>query len=654
MAIRNNTVKRIGPMMKKKVNIVYIGILCMFLVLIVRLVYCTLTEGKRYETIVLGQQNHSSTTLEYERGKIYDRDGNILAANEKIYTMVLEPKNILLTMKKENGKKITYLDTTVEVLCRFFDFDAADLTKTINDNEESYYVVYKKNLTYDDVKDYQEFMTKAKLSTSEAMTDQEKEEINLAKSVTGVIFEESYKRVYPYDTLACKLIGFTSAGNVGNWGIEQYYNDVLNGTQGRSFNYFNDELDPEQTVKNPENGNSIVTTIDMEIQQVIEKKLKAYDNAIGSKMTSILVMDPNNGEILGMASSHPYNLNDPMNEDALHALYSDEQIAKMKAYTSIYESQVEAVAEQKAQGKNVRDVKKTQKTIYDAYYELWRNNLISDTNEPGSTYKPLTVAAGLDSGTLKGDESYYCGGALAIGKRRVGCSHTHGSISLKQSVSESCNVAMMTISFKEGKDIFYDYQHVFGFGKKTGVDLPGETSASTLIYTADSCMNDVTLATNAFGQNFNCTMVQMASAFASLINGGNYYKPHVAKQIVNNAGDVVEDIDKQLIRTTVSEATSKTLRNYMRETVESGTGTKAQIEGYDIGGKTGTAEKLPRNKKDYYVSFMGFVPVNNPQVLIYVTIDEPAVKKQDNAGLAVQLEQACMKEIIKIMGIEKK
>ncbi len=365
-------------------------------------------------------------------------------------------------------------------------------------------------------------------------------------------------------------------------------------------------------------------------------------------------MNPQNGEILGMTSSYPYNLNKPMDEKSLLSLYSQSEIDKMKAYTKQKQTEEATDSEDTSEDSKDSTKKKTddQKTIYDAFNELWRNSIISDTNEPGSTYKPFTVATGLESGALTGNENYFCTGSLMVGKRNIGCSHVHGNITLKDAVAKSCNVAMMNIGFKEGADTFYKYQNIFGFGRSTGIDLPGETDTKSLVYNASNYSNSVTLATNAFGQNFNCTMMQMAAGFCSLINGGNYYRPHIVKQIQSDNGAVVKDIGKEVLRKTISEETSATIRSYMQQTVESGTGTKAQIEGYSIGGKTGTAEKIPRNKKDYYISFIGFTPVESPQLLIYVTIDEPNVSFQANAGLAVELEKACMEEIVDVLGIK--
>ena len=580
--------------MKGKLILVFGGITFLFLILVVRLCYVTATKGKEYETAVLSQQKHDSTILPFERGKIYDRNGNILATNEKIYTLILEPQNILLQDKK-------YEEATINALHEYFGFSKSKLKKTIEDHPYSYYEVYKKNMTYDEVEKFQKFLDLADASTK-GVSKAKKAKIESAKMVKGVSFEEDYKRVYPYNALACRVLGYTSSGNVGNWGIEQYYNSQLNGVNGRAYYYFNEELDQEQSVKEPKNGNSVVSTIDMQIQKIIEQKLKDFDDKIGSKVTNILVMNPQNGEILGMASSYPYNLNKPMDEKSLLSLYSQSEIDKMKAYTKQKQAEEATDSEDTSEDSKDGTKKKTddQKTIYDAFNELWRNSIISDTNEPGSTYKPFTVATGLESGALTGNENYFCTGSLMVGKRNIGCSHVHGNITLKDAVAKSCNVAMMNIGFKEGADTFYKYQNIFGFGRSTGIDLPGETDTKSLVYNASNYSNSVTLATNAFGQNFNCTMMQMAAGFCSLINGGNYYRPHIVKQIQSDNGAVVKDIGKEVLRKTISEETSATIRSYMQQTVESGTGTKAQIEGYSIGGlSVGEPHDLmTKNKKN--------------------------------------------------------
>lgn len=635
MAKRKQKSKRLTTLMKGKLSGIFFIIVCFFLVLIVRLGYWNIIKGDEFSTKVLENQESSSTIIPYERGKIYDRNGNILATNEKKYTLILEPKNIL----SSDGK---YLDHTIDILNQYLGLDKEELKSYINEHENSYYEIYKKDLTYKEVCDLQDFLALSTKSASEEEDEKTKKNIESAQSVKGIVFEESYERIYPYDSLACRALGFTVSGNVGTWGIEQYYNDELNGVDGREYSYLNQELVTEKTVIEAQNGNSVVSTIDMEIQKIVEDQIEVFDQKIGSSNTSVLVMNPQNGEILAMASSNPFDLNDPMNEEELKSLYTQEEILEMKEYTEKLENAEDSEAAEE-EGKI---------TIYDAFSKLQRNPIVSDANEPGSTYKPFTVAAGLESGVLTGEENFYCTGSLKVADRQIGCSHVHGSLTLKDALAQSCNVAMMNAAFKEGAETFYAYQSVFGFGQKTGIDLPGEANTSRLVYNATNYDNDATLATNSFGQNFNCTMVQMAAAFGSLINGGRYYKPHVVKEILSGDGNISQETENDVTRLTISEETSDIISKYLEETVSSGTAKLAAIPGYSIGGKTGTAEKIPRNKKDYYVSFIAYTPLEDPELLIYVTIDEPNLEQQATASIAVELERRCMTQILEVAGVD--
>lgn len=644
MAKKKKKLQRLTTKMKGRLSIVFVIIVCLFLILVGRLAYWNIFKGDEYSTRVLENQESSSTIIPYERGKIYDRNGNILATNEKKYTLILEPKNILSSNKK-------YLNDTIDVLNQYLKLDKKKLKKYINEHANSYYEVYKKDLTYSEVCDLQDFLSLKTKSIKNASDSKMADQIRAAQAVKGVLFEEAYDRVYPYKDLACRVLGFTLSGNVGTWGIEQYYDNQLNGVDGRAYAYLNQELVTEKTIKVPENGNSIVSTIDIDIQKIVEEQVNIFDDKIGSSNTSVLVMDPNNGEILAMASSYSYDLNDPMNEKELKQIYTTAEINQMKEYTKQLAEEEKAKKEGKETEKKSDKKEKKQITIYDAFSKLERNPIISDANEPGSTYKSVTVAAGLESGILKGDEEFYCTGSLTVADRNIGCSHVHDSINLEQAVAQSCNVAMMNIAFKEGAETFYTYQNEFGFGQKTGIDLPGEANTKRLVYNATNYDNDATLATNSFGQNFNSTMIQMASAYSCLINGGFYYQPHVAKQILSPDGNVISEVGTEITRDIISTETSEQLRRYMQSTVTDGTAKLAAIPGYSVGGKTGTAEKIPRNKKDYYISFIGFTPVSNPKVLVYVTIDEPNIEDQASASLAVELERRCMTKIVEAMGI---
>ena len=604
---------------KKKILVVFLAAFILILYLIGRLVYLMVFDAEYYQQKA-EDLHERERDIKAARGEIIDRNGTVLATNRTVCTISVIHSQI------ENPEKV------IEKLSEFLEMDADQVRKKV-----------EKISSIERIR-----------SNVDKRTGDKIRNLGLA----GVKVDEDFKRYYPYNELASKVLGFTGGDNQGIVGLEVKYEKYLKGINGKILTTTDArgiELDGiGENREEPQKGYTLRISLDADIQKYVQQAAQKVMEEKQAERVSILLINPQNGEILGMTSSYPYNLNKPMDEKSLLSLYSQSEIDKMKAYTKQKQAEETTDSEDASEDSKDSTKKKTddQKTIYDAFNELWRNSIISDTNEPGSTYKPFTVATGLESGALTGNENYFCTGSLMVGKRNIGCSHVHGNITLKDAVAKSCNVAMMNIGFKEGADTFYKYQNIFGFGRSTGIDLPGETDTKSLVYNASNYSNSVTLATNAFGQNFNCTMMQMAAGFCSLINGGNYYRPHIVKQIQSDNGAVVKDIGKEVLRKTISEETSATIGSYMQQTVESGTGTKAQIEGYSIGGKTGTAEKIPRNKKDYYISFIGFTPVESPQLLIYVTIDEPNVSFQANAGLAVELEKACMEEIVDVLGIK--
>ncbi|MGN0416699.1 peptidoglycan D,D-transpeptidase FtsI family protein [Anaerostipes faecalis] len=597
---RRKKIKRLNHAMKVRTVEIVAVIAILFVVLIGRLVYFGIFKNGIYKRQVLSQQNYDNEVIPYKRGDILDRNGNTLATSQKMYNLVLEPKNILRTKKTKTD--------ALNALTKYMDLDEDKLISFLNNNKESYYSVYRQNLSYSQVSDLKEYLEGKK-----------------GKNVVGIVFSEKYQRRYPNKSMASHVLGFVSDGNVGTGGIEQYYNSTLSGVDGRKYKYLNEELEQDSSIVEPENGKTIVSTIDSNIQKIAEKTLNKFEEKYGSKGSSILVMNPNNGEVYAMANSTSFNLEDPRSDDVLLQKYSQKKIAAM-----------------------------TEKQKVKAFNEIWKNPIVSNAFEPGSTYKPFTVAAGLEEGILKGNETYYCDGFQKVGPHTIHCSHRsgHGKITLSQTISLSCNDALMQIAEKEGKDIFASYQRDFNFGKLTGIDLPGEAKTSALLHDADD-MTEADLATSSFGQSFNCSMIQMASAFSSLINGGNYYKPHVVKQLRNDKGEVVRTVDATLVKQTVSKGTSDKIKSYMKETVESGTGTKAQLDDYTVGGKTGTAQKIPRSAGTYIVSFCGFAPVEKPQVVVYVVIDEIQKSSQTNTGLAVEMAQKVLKESLKELKVPK-
>ena len=598
--------RKFTKLMQKKLVLLFMGIVLAFVILVGRITYINAAKGDKYTKVVLDQQQYGSRIIPFKRGDIVDRNGTKLATSKRVYNVILDAK-----VMTRNEK---YVEPTIDVLVDCFELDEKEVEDLVEKNPSSRYLVLKKGVEYAKAKEFDAI-------------DKDNENY---PNVKGIWLEEDYVRSYPYNTLASDVIGFTVDGNVGSNGIEASYNSILNGTDGREYGYLDESSSYEKTVKEPENGKTIVSTIDLQVQSIVEKHILEFNEkhkneareGEGSKNTAVIVMNPRNGEILAEASYPNYDLNNPRD---LSAYYTEEQIQAMSDEERL-----------------------------DTLNALWNNFCVSDTYEPGSTFKPFTIAAGLELGILTGDESYTCGGVLHVGDHDIHCSNRqgHGTQSLKRSLENSCNVALMQIGASLGAEQFCRYQELFGFGEYTGIDLPGEASTEGLLYTPEN-MDSASLATNAFGQNFNVTMTQLAAGFCSLINGGDYYKPHVVKEIQDENGNVTETKEPVLVKRTISKETSDLIKDYMRGVVEEGTGKAAAVEGYDVGGKTGTAEKLPRRKDNYLVSFIGYAPQENPEVVVYVVVDEPNVASQANSGYAIEIAQGIMQEIFPYLGIEK-
>ena len=598
--------KKFPKFMQKKLVILYVGIILAFAGLVVRITYINASSGEEYTKIVLDQQQYDSRVIPYKRGDIVDRNGTKLAISERVYNVVLDVKAML--------SDEDYVEPTKQVLKDCFGIEEETVDSLIENNPDSRYSVLVKGIDYETAQKFNEI-------------DEDDENY---PDVQGIWLEDDYQRTYPYSTLASDVLGFTVDGNVGNGGIEGYYNSTLNGTDGREYGYLDSGSSVERTVKEPVNGKTVVSTIDLQVQSVVEKYIQQFNderknNATpgeGSKNTAVMVMNPQNGEILAEASYPNFDLNNPRD---LTKYYTQEEI----------------------------DAMSDEETL-DVLNSLWKNFCVTDTYEPGSTIKPFTVAAALETGALTGDETFYCGGSLHIGDYDIHCINRdgHGTLTVKGAIENSCNVALMQIGEMIGAVDFSKYQHTFGFGEMTGIDLPGEAETSALLYTADN-MDETSLATNAFGQNFNVTMTQMMAGFCSLINGGYYYEPHIVKQIQDENGNVIENVDPVLVKRTISEDTSTLVKDYMRGVVLEGSGKAANIEGYEVGGKTGTAEKLPRSDGKNLVSFIAYAPQENPEIAIYVVIDEPNEYDQAQSSLAVQMASDIMKEIFPYLGISQ-
>ena len=654
--------------MRRKTKITYLLVVGVLVALTIRVVYINVANGKEYSEAVVLQMDYNSTDIPYERGEILDRNGNVLANSEKTYSLILEPVNILLTEKGKAATRAAVLE--------YFDVSGDDFDKHIA-NEDSYYEVVLKDLPYTKVKAFEDY----------CKTDE-------GADVIGVRFETVYKRNYPNGSLACHLLGYTASGNVGQGGIEGYYNDYLNGVDGKTYRYMSGSGGVDSETVAAQNGETVVSTIDMNIQKIIEDNITEYMQNTGAKQIGIIAMDPNNGEILGMASSRTYDPNDPMNTQALRnmtvtvtqeveiegadenadSLISVESAKKNTTATTessedgtTTESSTEATTEQK----NVKteeveyDFSKmsdeefqstidgfTSDQLYEALNYVWQNYCISDVFEPGSTYKAFTIAGAMEDGVISDGDEFLCDGSQVVveGESPIYCSYRagHGMVDVKRALAVSCNDALMQIADKEGPETFDKYQMIFNIGSKTGIDLEGETTG--IKYDVEN-LNPTELATSSFGQGVTTSMIQMAAGFCSVINGGNYYVPHVVKRLLDSDGNVVENMDPVLVRKTISKEVSDYMKTYLQAVVEEGTGYAAGIEGYTIGGKTGTAEKLPRGNGKYVLSFIGFTPVENPQIMLYVVVDEPHVEDQSESGAGAKLFNQVMQDLLPYLNV---
>ena len=521
--------------MKRKLALLFVVIVLLLMGIIVRLVYINRVSGEQYKKRVLAQQDTKSQTLPYKRGDIYDRNGTVLATSEKVYNLILDP-GVLWKNYDEDAKK-DCVEPTLSALVEYFDLDRSELNTIMQEKKDSHYVMLKKQLTKSEVQDFET-----------AMDDKD-------SRIEGVWLEDTYIRRYPYDSLACNVIGYTVSGNVGQYGIEQQYSDTLNGEDGRTYNYLNEDLEQEKNVRAAVDGDSVMSTIDVTLQEIVEKAIDDFqekytnnfrEGEAGSKTAAAIMMDPNTGEILAMASNRKYDLNQPYDLVA-NGIATQEESDAM-----------------------------TEEERLDKLNELWRNFCVSDTYEPGSTAKPITVAAALESGVVHDGDTFLCDGRQNVGGHEIWCAKKigHGVIDLEGSLKFSCNDALMQIAAKLGEEEYSKYQNLFNLGLRTGIDLPGEARTDSLIYYAKDlapsdnlAMGATDLATNSFGQNFNVTMVQLISAFSATINGGYYYQPHVVKKIMDSNGGTVKNVEPILLRRPISSKTSALIRQYLHATM---------------------------------------------------------------------------------------
>ena len=604
---------KINHTMRGKLVGLFAVVILALVCLLGRITYINATSGTKYKKRVLlqAQQSYQSSVLPAKRGNIYDCNGNLLATSQKVYTVILDCKEV-------NDEKHDYVDATVKALVDVLGIDEDDIRKKLTDpsTSSSQYQILKKQITMDQKKAFEEYASPGEDS---GLSEKELEE---RANVQGVWFEEDYLRIYPFDELACDTIGFTLSRETADTGLEGYYNSTLMGTDGRQYGYINDESDAEQTIMEPVTGESIETSLDVGVQQIVEKYVNGFKSSMGAKNIGVIVMRPSTGEIIAMDGGDRYDLNNPRD---MSQVYSQEEIDKM--------SDEETVT---------------------ALNAMWGNFCVTDAFEVGSVVKPIVMAGALEKGKISATDTFTCDGGETFGANGdtyIKCAvwpDAHGTETLREVIANSCNDGMMQIAAKMGTEAFLKAQSLFNFGSRTGIDLPNEGAG--VIHTTET-MGETELACSAFGQGFTCTMLQEINAMCSVINGGYYYQPHLVTAIKDSSGGTVRTINPVLLKQTISSDISADIRSYMQASVLEGTSRTSKVEGYSSGGKTGTAEKLPRGNKKYIVSFITFAPVENPQVLMYVAVDEPNAEEQADSKYPQYIAQGILSELLPYLNV---
>ncbi len=622
-------------------------IIILFLHLIYCLVNIAFVEGKNYDIVVLRQRadskNVSSRFSENKRGSILDANGIPLAESHLIYTIIYDPK-LILSLRETESKKTDKLINLPEEINSFLyqklDIEEGKLEKLLEEKKESH---------------YEKILINAEFSECDEVI----QAIDARKIPAGVTYIKDYTRNYPYDELACDIIGFVRGDNIGLWGLEKHYDDYLKGKKGRNFGLVDENDDFVISKIEEKDGYNLVLNINYMVQKYVTEAMDRYAKENNPMAMEVVVMDPRDARVLAMASYPNYNLNNP---NDLSGFFSEEDLDKIRNgikrkddFDRITKFEFFTKRDESILKKGCKDDEQYAEIIQHFRDNLWKNGSIVNTYEPGSTFKSFTLAMALEEGKIDKSNTYMCKGAKVPfeGEKPIRCHKRsgHGLIDYSDALAGSCNVAFMEIGEAIGRDIFYEYTRDFGFGSITNIDLDGEVSARGLLNPLNK-LNPVELQTNAFGQGFNITPIQLITAYSALINGGFFYEPHVVNRVVDEKGTVILKNDKKLQRVILSKEVADEIKYELGKVVESGTGSRAAIEGYSIAGKTGTAEKGKREEKDYILSFIGFSPIENPEVIALVVVDDPD-KEDVSSGEAIKVFKDMMKDVLPYLRVTK-
>lgn len=556
----------------KKFRIVLASLLIIFLLLIIRLIWLQFVQGSDLKEQAYNQQT-TDQIISTSRGTIYDSTGKTLAISTPTDTVTINPKKIVGSNDEETKAK---KEKVAKAFSEIFELDYNETLEKVNSTSNVQTIA--KKVDKDKIDKLKQWMETEKIST-------------------GINIDEDTKRVYPYNNLASNLIGFCGTDNTGIQGIEDSWNSVLQGTPGKittSTDAIQEEIpDSNQTYIPAENGSDIVLTIDYYIQTVLEKYLKQAVEENNADSGTVVAMAPSTGDILGMACYPDYNLNTPFEPNT----------EELKATWDTLDSTTQS----------------------DALYNMWKNNVVSSPYEPGSPYKLITAATALEENITSEDvpNDFYCNGSIEVADRKISCwTQAHkGAKTLRQALQVSCNPSLIQLGQRIGAETLYKYYQAFGFFDKTGIDLPQEASST---YWKLEDVKDVELATMSFGQRFTITPIQLVSAVSAIANDGILMKPRIVKQIINPETGTTTDIEPIQVRQVISKSTSERMRNLMKSVVDDGSGRLAKVEGYSIGGKTGTSEpQAGREDEGYIASYVAIAPTEKPEICLLIAVHNP-------------------------------
>ncbi len=590
---------------RKKIGWLLAGAVFLFCFLILKVAYLQIIQGEELSMAAREQQT-SDNIITPKRGLIYDRNMTVLANNLTVETISITPRNVRET-KDHTPEDIA------KNMAEILEIDYEKVLDKIK--KESNFEYIKKKVEKDQADALRNYIEK--------------------NGIKGVKFAEDTKRYYPYGNLASQIIGFVGDDNTGLEGIEMVYNERLEGVPGRvvsaNMTAGMDLPDNYESYYEAQPGQGVVLTIDEPIQHFAEKHLEnaLIENQLEEGAAAI-VMNVKTGEILAMATKPDYDLNQPFAiTQAVEEKYPDikEELASLEG--SEYSSRITEVTQ-----------------------FLRRNKAVVDSYEPGSTFKIAVASMALEEGSVGFDNHFYCDGSINVADRNIGCANRngHGGQSFVQAVQNSCNPAFIQIGAKVGRENFVKYVEGFGFRSKTGIELPGETNG---IFHDYSNFKEIDLATSSFGQSFNVTPLQMITMVSAVANGGKLMKPHLVKQLVDENGNIVEEIEPTVVRQVISAQTSKTMCEILESVVSVGGGKNAYLAGYRIAGKTGTSEKQPRGNGKYIASFVGFAPADDPEIACLVILDQPPQGAPYYGGIiAAPVVKNILEESLQYMGIE--